>query len=192
MVESKPWSRRSSRLKSRPSALLHSSRPPRRQTGLVLGSRTPAFGRRYSGNAVAEHSAGLRVAFEDGDLVAGQEADSRPRPFRPAPNRPIATRLPVFGEGLERQRRLDAALLRRENRVAGVAVAVPDGDGLVHLVAAAVVLARRRADAAKDGRKGMVRLKIRARLAELPLGVGRRKPGMSIWLGHLFWQGGRQ
>src|SRR5919206_2810712 len=42
-----------------------------------------------------------------------------------------------------------------------------------------------------DG-NGMVRLKIRADSRQLPSALALRKPGMSIWLGHLFWQGGRQ
>ena len=52
---------------------------------------------------------------------------------------------------LERHGRVDALVEHRlEHLVAGVAVAVADGDRLVDLVAAAVLLARRRADAAED------------------------------------------
>ncbi len=40
--------------------------------------------------------------------------------------------------------------------------------------------------------KGIVRLKIRVDSRKLPSALAFRKPGMSIWLGHLFWQGGRQ
>ena len=40
--------------------------------------------------------------------------------------------------------------------------------------------------------KGMVRLKIRADSMNEPSVFALRKPGMSMWLGHLFWQGGRQ
>ncbi len=40
--------------------------------------------------------------------------------------------------------------------------------------------------------KGIVRLKIRADSRNSPSAFARRKPGMSMWLGHLFWQGGRQ
>ena len=62
-----------------------------------------------------------------------------------------ATRRPVFGLDLERQRRIDALVEHRlEDLVAGVAVAVADGDRLVDLVAPAVLLARRRADPAED------------------------------------------
>jgi hypothetical protein len=39
---------------------------------------------------------------------------------------------------------------------------------------------------------GIVRLKIRADSRKLPSALALRKPGMSMWLGHLFWQGGRQ
>ena len=38
----------------------------------------------------------------------------------------------------------------------------------------------------------MVRLKIRADSRNSPSAFALRKPGMSMWLGHLFWQGGRQ
>ncbi len=38
----------------------------------------------------------------------------------------------------------------------------------------------------------MVRLKMRADSAQLPSVLAFRKPGMSMWLGHLFWHGGRQ
>ena len=40
--------------------------------------------------------------------------------------------------------------------------------------------------------KGIVRLKIRVDSRKLPSAFCFRKPGMSMWLGHLFWQGGRQ
>ena len=38
----------------------------------------------------------------------------------------------------------------------------------------------------------MVRLKMRADSRNWPSAFALRKPGMSMWLGHLFWQGGRQ
>ena len=38
----------------------------------------------------------------------------------------------------------------------------------------------------------MVRLKMRVDSAKSPSVLALRKPGMSMWLGHLFWQGGRQ
>ena len=42
-----------------------------------------------------------------------------------------------------------------------------------------------------DG-NGMVRLKIRALSRQFASALALRKPGMSMWLGHLFWHGGRQ
>ena len=42
-----------------------------------------------------------------------------------------------------------------------------------------------------DG-KGMVRLKMRVLSRQFASAFAFRKPGMSMWLGHLFWQGGRQ
>ena len=39
---------------------------------------------------------------------------------------------------------------------------------------------------------GMVRLKMRVDSRNWPSALAFRKPGMSMWLGHLFWQGGRQ
>ncbi len=42
-----------------------------------------------------------------------------------------------------------------------------------------------------DG-KGIVRLKIRVDSRKFASAFALRKPGMSMWLGHLFWQGGRQ
>jgi len=35
-------------------------------------------------------------------------------------------------------------------------------------------------------------LKIRVDSRKLDSAFALRKPGMSMWLGHLFWQGGRQ
>src|SRR3954449_10393327 len=53
------------------------------------------------------------------------------------------------------QRRVDVLVEHRlEDLVAGVAVTVADGDGLVDLVAPAVLFARRRADATENGREG--------------------------------------
>ncbi len=39
---------------------------------------------------------------------------------------------------------------------------------------------------------GMVRLKMRADSTKSPSVLAFRNPGMSMWLGHLFWHGGRQ
>ncbi len=37
-----------------------------------------------------------------------------------------------------------------------------------------------------------MRLKIRVLSRQLASALALRKPGMSMWLGHLFWHGGRQ
>ena len=39
---------------------------------------------------------------------------------------------------------------------------------------------------------GIVRLKMRVLSRQSASALALRKPGMSMWLGHLFWQGGRQ
>ena len=62
-----------------------------------------------------------------------------------------ATRLPVAGCWSNGTRRLVPGRLRLEHLVARVAVAVADGDGLLDLVAAAVLLAR------APGRRGRAR-----------------------------------
>ena len=62
--------------------------------------------------------------------------------------------------------------LRLQDLVAGVAVAVADGDGLLDLVATAVLLAGRRADAAEHRREGDGALEDAGRLDEVALGVG--------------------
>ena len=61
---------------------------------------------------------------------------------------------------------------RPDDLVARVAVRVADGDRLVDLVAAAVLLAGRRADAAQHGRERDRPLEDPGRLAEVGLGVG--------------------
>ena len=83
-----------------------------------------------------------------------------------------ATRLPVGGLLVEGQRWLDAGRLGLQHLVAGVAVAVADGDGLLDLVAAAVLLAGRRADAAEHRGEGDGALEDARRLDEVTLGVG--------------------
>src|SRR3954467_10336910 len=40
--------------------------------------------------------------------------------------------------------------------------------------------------------KGVVRLKMGALSRRAASALALRKPGMSMWLGHLFWHGGRQ
>ena len=59
-----------------------------------------------------------------------------------------------------------------EHLVAGVAVAVADGDRFLDLVAPAVLLARRRADAAEHAREGDRALEDARRLDEVALRVG--------------------
>ena len=104
-----------------------------------------------------------------------------------------AARLPLAGWTLERHGRLHARGLRLEHLVAGVAMAVADRDGLFHLVPAAVLLARGRADAAEHAGERDGALEDARRLDErVPSVFAFRKPGMSMWLGHLFWHGGRQ
>ena len=77
------------------------------------------------------------------------------------------------GLALERQGRVDAFVEHRlEDLVAGVAVAVADGDRLVDLVAAAVLLARGRADPAEHGRERDRALEDPRALAPVGLGVG--------------------
>ena len=138
---------------------------------LVLGLQDLRLGQAVLGDAVAEHAAGLRVALEDGHVMAGDEqvvgcghagragTDDRHS-------------LAGLGLGLEWQRRLDAPLLRHQDNVPSVAVAVSNCDRLVDLVAAAMVLARRWADPAQDRREGDGPLEDAGRLAELALGVG--------------------
>ena len=74
---------------------------------------------------------------------------------------------------LERQRRVDVLVEHRlEDLVAGVAVAVADGDRLVDLVAPAVLLARCRADPTEDGGERDRPLEDAGALAPVGLGVG--------------------
>ena len=116
---------------------------------LVLGLEDLDLGQAVLRDAVAEHAAGGGVALEDRHVVAGQQqvvggahagragADDRRAPA---------------GRGLllERQRRVDVLVEHRpQDLVARVAVAVADGDRLVHLVPAAVLLARGGAHAAE-------------------------------------------
>jgi hypothetical protein len=123
------------------------------------------------GDAVAEHPARRRVALEDGHVVAVQEkVVGGAHPGRAGAD----DRRPSAGPGLrlERQRRVDPVVEHRlEDLVAGVAVAVPDGDRLVDLVAPAVLLARRRADPPEDAGERDRPLEDPGRLAPVPLGV---------------------
>ena len=139
--------------------------------GLVFGLEDFLLGQAVFRDAVAEHAARLRVALEDGRVVAGDlEVVGGGHARRPGAD--DGDTLAGLGLRLERQRRLDAVLLRREDDVAGVAVAVADRDRLVHLVAAAVLLAWRRADAAQDRGERDGALEDARRLAEAAFGVG--------------------
>src|SRR5664280_2056871 len=142
--------------------------------GLVFGVEDLGLGQPVLRDAVAEHSAGLRVALEDGHVVAREEqVVGRGHAGRPGADH--GHTLAGLGRSLEWQRRLDALFLRRQDLVAGVAVAVSNGDRLVHFVAAAVVLARSRADAAQDRREGDRPLEDAGGLPELALRVGPQK-----------------
>src|SRR5450759_3506002 len=142
--------------------------------GLVFGVEDLGLGQAVLRNAIAEHSAGLRVALEDGHVVAGEEkVVGRGHAGRPGADH--GHTFAGLGRGLERQRRLDPFLLRRQDLVAGIAVAVSNGDGLVHFVASAVVLARSGTDAAEDRREGDGPLEDAGGLPELALRVRLEK-----------------
>jgi len=139
--------------------------------GLVLGIEDIGLGQAVLRDAVAQHSARGGVALEDGGVVAGElQVVGRGHSGRPGADDGHA--LAGLGLRLERQRRFDAVLLGRQDDVAGIAVAVADGDRLVDLVAAAVLLARRRADSAQDRGERDRPLEDSRRLAELALGIG--------------------
>ena len=161
---------------------------------LVLGLEDLDLRQAVLGDAVAEHPARRRVALEDGHVVAGDAAGSRRPPCRPGPEPMTGRPAAALRLRLERHRRIDALVEHRlDDLVAGVAVGVADRDRLVDLVAPAVLLARRRADPAEDARERDRPLEDPRRLAPVrPRRSAFRKPGMSMWLGHLFWQGGRQ
>ena len=139
---------------------------------LVFGLEDLDLGQAVLRDAVAEHPAGRRVALEDRHVVAGQQQVERGgHAGRAGPD----DRGPPAGRrlALERQRRVDALVEHRlEDLVAGVAVAVADGDRLVHLVAPAVLLARRRADPAEHARERDRALEDPRALAPVGLGVG--------------------
>ena len=123
------------------------------------------------GDAVAEHPARRAVTLEDGHLVAG---DQQVIGSRHAGRAGADDGHPPAGLGLdlERDGRVDPVVEHRlEDLVAGVAVAVPDGDRLVDLVAPAVLLAGRRADPAEDGGKRDRALEDPARFPPIALGV---------------------
>src|SRR3989304_2406877 len=85
----------------------------------------------------------------------------------PGGRRPAGRRL-----DLERDRRVEILVEHRlDDLVAGIAVAVADGDRLVDLVAPAVLLAGRRADPSEDRREGDRALEDPRRLAPVAFGV---------------------
>ena len=161
---------------------------------LVLGLEDLDLRQAVLRDAVAEHPAGRRVALEDGHVVAGEQQVVGGGHARPGPEPMTATRRPGRRLALERDGRLDVLVEHRlDDLVAGVAVAVADGDRLVDLVAPAVLLARRRADATEHRRERDRALEDPgATRGSSPSAFALRKPGMSMWLGHLFWHGGRQ
>ena len=159
-------------MKSTPSSTLRDEPHAEVPDGLVLGLEHLDLGQAVLRDAVAEHAAGRRVALDDRDGVAldGQVVGSRHAGRAGADDGDALAR---GGLALEGQRRLGASGgLRLEDLVAGVAVAVADGDGLLDLVAAAVLLAGRRADAAEHRREGDGALEDARRLDEVALGVG--------------------
>ena len=109
---------------------------------LVLGLEDLDLRQAVLRDAVAEHPARRRVALEDRHVVAGEQQVERGahagRAGADDGSRAAGRRL-----ALERHGRVDAVVEHRlEDLVAGVAVAVADGDRLVDLVAPAVLLAR--------------------------------------------------
>ena len=152
-------------VKSRPSSALRDQLDAQVPGALVLGLEHLDLGQPVLGDAVAEHAARRRVTLEDGDLVArdGQVVGGRHARGPRADDRgPLAAgRL-----DLERHGRLHARGLRLEHLVARVAVAVADGDRLLHLVPPAVLLARGGADAAEDAGEGDGALEDARRLDE--------------------------
>ena len=83
-----------------------------------------------------------------------------------------AVRRPDGACAFERQRRVHALVEHRlEDLVAGVSVAVPDGDRLIDLVAPAMLLARGRADATEDTGERDRPLEDARALAPVRLGV---------------------
>ena len=181
-------------MKSGPSPWLQTILPPSRVTDSYSASSDLDLRQAVLRDAVAEHPAGRRVALEDGHVVAGdQQVVGRGHAGRPGAD----DRRAAAGLGRLRSNGTGGSTLVVEHRlddlVAGVAVRVADGDRLVDLVAPAVLLARRRADPAEHGRERDRPLEDPGRLSrKFASALALRKPGMSMWLGHLFWHGGRQ
>ena len=139
--------------------------------GLVLGLEDLHLGQAVLRDAVAEHAAGGRVALEDRHVVAGEQQVER---GAHAGRAGADDRRAPAGRGLllERQRRVDALVEHRpQDLVARVAVAVADRDRLVHLVPAAVLLARGGAHAAEHAGERDRALEDAHRLAPVGLRV---------------------
>ena len=154
-----------------PERLAADEAPAEAGDALVLGVEDAVLRQAILGDAVAEHPAGGLVALEDRDVMArDQEVVGGRRAGRPGADHrhPLARRRLQ----LEGDRRVDVLLEHLpQDLVAGVAMAVADRDRLVDLVAAAVLLAGRRADAAEDRGEGDRPLEDPDGLAELGLRV---------------------
>ena len=107
----------------------------------------PAFRQPILRDPVAQHAALLRLCLEDVAVVAAQleVIGGSQAAWSCADDRHAASRLRVLRPG-DRGRRVDF-----QHPIGAIAVAVANGDGGVDLLAAAVRLARRRADPAEDG-----------------------------------------
>ncbi len=162
-------------MKSRPSSAFADELDAQVPGALVLGLEHLDLGQPVLGDAVSEHAAGCRVTLEDGHLVAG---DGEVVGGRHAGGPGADDRGPLAAGrlDLERHGRLHARGLRLEHLVARVAVAVADGDGLLHLVPAAVLLARGGADATEDAGEGDGALEDARRLDERAFRVRLQEP----------------
>ena len=161
--------------------------------GLVLGLEDLDLRQAVLRDAVAEHPARRRVALEDRHVVAGdQQVVGRGHAGRAgADDGRAAAGLRLE---LERDRRVDALVEHRlDDLVAGVAVACRGSRSprRPRRAGSAPRTAPGRPARGRDG-NGIVRLKIRVDSRKLASAFAFRKPGMSMWLGHLFWHGGRQ
>ena len=107
----------------------------------------PALRQAIFRDPVAQHPPLLRLCLEDVAVVAAQleVIGGSQAAWSCADDRHAASRLRVLRPG-DRGRRVDF-----QHPIGAIAVAVANGDGGVDLLAAAVRLARRRADPAEDG-----------------------------------------
>ena len=122
-------------------------------------------------NAVAQHAAWLWIFLEDGDVVSGNEQVVRGRCAGWA-RADYRNALPCLWLQFEWHRWIEIFIPHcLQHLVAGVAVAVANRDRLVYLVATAVILAWRRADATEDAWEWNGAFEDARRLAELRLSV---------------------